>query len=197
MQTLTRPPFGLQEGIAINHPSDCIATLKVQVDDFKSEGDRILSSFKEWVEAGADCAEGWALEPVNYEGYRISVDEGRGRKGWLLLRTSLHDPLLVLNVESDITGGKLADAQLGRVGRQARPVQGHSLLHASSVAADACTSEMLPPAGTHNAFESYLVCQSLPWVDRISCALINNSTAATLENIRLLAFLSHWKPIYM
>lgn len=26
--------------------------------------------------------------------------------GWLLLRASLHDPLLVLNVESELDGGK-------------------------------------------------------------------------------------------
>lgn len=26
--------------------------------------------------------------------------------GWLLLRASLHDPLLVLNVESELEGGK-------------------------------------------------------------------------------------------
>jgi hypothetical protein len=34
------------------------------------------------------------------------VDEGAGKCGWLLLRQSLHDPLLVLNVESDVQGGK-------------------------------------------------------------------------------------------
>jgi len=35
------------------------------------------------------------LEPVNYEGWRVVVDEQEGRKGWVLLRQSLHDPLLV------------------------------------------------------------------------------------------------------
>lgn len=34
------------------------------------------------------------------------MDEGEGRRGWLLLRQSLHDPLLVLNVESDRQGGE-------------------------------------------------------------------------------------------
>lgn len=46
------------------------------------------------------------MEAVNYEGWRVAVDEGNGRRGWLLLRQSLHDPLLVLNVESDMQGGK-------------------------------------------------------------------------------------------
>jgi hypothetical protein len=47
----------------------------------------------------------WSLEPVNHEGWRVDVDEGGGKRGWLLLRQSLHDPLLVLNVESDTPGG--------------------------------------------------------------------------------------------
>ena len=38
----------------------------------------------------------------------MSVDEGEGKQGWLLLRASLHDPLLVLNVESDKPEGELA-----------------------------------------------------------------------------------------
>ena len=80
----------------------------MQTEDFKSEGDRILSSFHEWVKGGADGASGWALEKENHEGYRVNVDEGEGKQGWLLLRASLHDPLLVLNVESDVTGGRIA-----------------------------------------------------------------------------------------
>ncbi|KAK9849389.1 hypothetical protein WJX84_005290 [Apatococcus fuscideae] len=79
--------------------------LKLQTEDFKSEGDHILHGFHEWVKAGADGASGWALEKENFEGYRVNVDEGEGKQGWLLLRASLHDPLLVLNVESDTTGG--------------------------------------------------------------------------------------------
>jgi hypothetical protein len=35
----------------------------------------------------------------------VSVDEGGGKQGWLLLRQSLHDPLLVLNCESEVAGG--------------------------------------------------------------------------------------------
>ncbi len=80
--------------------------LEPQTEDFKKEGERILTSFKSWVEGGASGAKGWALEPVNHEGYRVSVEEGEGKQGWLLLRGSLHDPLLVLNVESDVTGGE-------------------------------------------------------------------------------------------
>lgn len=35
-----------------------------------------------------------------------SEGDGRRRRGWALLRASLHDPLLVLNVESDVDGGE-------------------------------------------------------------------------------------------
>lgn len=46
---------------------------------------------------------------VNHEGWRVNVDEGQGRAGWVLLRQSLHDPLLVLNVESEVECGKSPD----------------------------------------------------------------------------------------
>jgi hypothetical protein len=55
---------------------------------------------------GAGGQSSWSLEPVNHEGWRVTVDEGDGKRGWLLLRQSLHDPLLVLNVESDKEGGE-------------------------------------------------------------------------------------------
>lgn len=37
---------------------------------------------------------------------QVTVDEGQGRFGWLLLRASLHDPLLVLNVETELDDGE-------------------------------------------------------------------------------------------
>ncbi len=42
---------------------------------------------------------------MNAEGYRVCVDEGDGKAGWFLLRQSLHDPVCVLNFESDAKGG--------------------------------------------------------------------------------------------
>jgi len=35
---------------------------------------------------------------------------GEGKRGWALLRASLHDPLLVLNIESEVPGGARATA---------------------------------------------------------------------------------------
>lgn len=68
--------------------------------DFKSYGSRII----EELTAFASQTDGWNVEPKNYEGVRISFDENNGN-GWLLLRLSLHDPLLPLNIESNTPGG--------------------------------------------------------------------------------------------
>ena len=52
----------------------------------------------------AQSREGWSLPPSNYEGVRVNLDEAHGN-GWFLLRLSLHDPLLPLNIESNSVGG--------------------------------------------------------------------------------------------
>lgn len=67
--------------------------------------DDILLKFKAWVDAGCGGASGWQLTAENHEGWRLNIDEGDGQSGWLLLRGSIHDPLLVLNVESEVEGG--------------------------------------------------------------------------------------------
>ncbi|MBQ5415036.1 MAG: hypothetical protein IIU22_02525 [Firmicutes bacterium] len=48
--------------------------------------------------------EGASLELPNYEGVRVNFDKDHGA-GWLLIRKSLHDPVMPMNVESDIPGG--------------------------------------------------------------------------------------------
>ena len=54
--------------------------------------------------AYAQSRPGWSLAPSNYEGVRVNLDESHGN-GWFLLRLSLHDPLLPLNIESNELGG--------------------------------------------------------------------------------------------
>ena len=78
----------------------------MQRDSFKEDGQNILADFHDWVQGGASGAEGWTLEKENHEGWRVSIEEGEGKRGWVLLRASLHDPLLVLNAESDVRGGE-------------------------------------------------------------------------------------------
>ena len=67
-----------------------------------------MDSFAEEVRAGGFA--GWTGAAENHEGFRACVDEGAGRAGWTLLRQSLHDPLLVLNVESETPGGAAVTA---------------------------------------------------------------------------------------
>jgi hypothetical protein len=79
---------------------------RTQDDNFKPVGAKVLEEFNTWVKAGASGQPTYSLDPVNHEGWRVAVDEGDGKRGWALLRQSLHDPLLVLNVESDVKGGE-------------------------------------------------------------------------------------------
>ncbi len=68
---------------------------KILRDDFKSYGKYVIAKFEEYAQSG----EGVAICPESYEGVRVSFDSKHG-DGWLLLRMSLHEPLLVLNCES-------------------------------------------------------------------------------------------------
>ena len=47
---------------------------------------------------------GWNVANDNREGLRVSFDKDNG-DGWFLLRLSVHDPIMPLNIESDSVGG--------------------------------------------------------------------------------------------
>lgn len=68
--------------------------------DFKQYGLRVIEEF----ESFAKNSKNVSVCTDNFEGIRISFDDGI-TKGWLLLRMSLHEPLLVMNCESDNNGG--------------------------------------------------------------------------------------------
>ncbi len=72
----------------------------VTAKDVQENGDRVLSLLSE----SAGSTEGWSLEKENYEGVRINTDEAHG-SGWFLLRKSLHEPIMPLNLESETKGG--------------------------------------------------------------------------------------------
>jgi len=59
-------------------------------------GKAILEKFEKALKEGREFPE-WELEKVNYEGVRANIV--RPTKGWILVRSSLHDPLLVMNAE--------------------------------------------------------------------------------------------------
>ena len=80
--------------------------LPAQGSKYQEEGQRVLQRFHDWLQSGAP--DHWRMEADNEEGWRVAVDEGEGQWGWALLRASLHDPLLVLNVESENAGAPLS-----------------------------------------------------------------------------------------
>ncbi len=79
---------------------------KIKEKDFKAYGLKVISELKEY----ADGQSGWRVADDNYEGIRVYFD-GEDMKGWLLLRLSVHDPIMPLNIESDVSGGNSKIAQ--------------------------------------------------------------------------------------
>ncbi len=73
---------------------------KITDTDFRTTGERVIKE----LEAYAARQDGWHIAPDNREGIRVSFDQADG-DGWFLLRLSVHDPILPLNIESDSVGG--------------------------------------------------------------------------------------------
>lgn len=99
--------------------------LKITDSDFKARGQAVLDELLSF----ARTQHGWTEAPDNHEGVRFSLDDEHGN-GWFLLRLSLHDPLLPLNIESDSPGGvrviaeALAPFLLRQPGIDVGPLQG-------------------------------------------------------------------------
>ncbi len=68
-------------------------------EDFRACGNAAIAGLEEYAKA-----HGWQIAPDNYEGIRVSFGKGQG-DGWFLLRLSVHDPIMPLNVESNSEGG--------------------------------------------------------------------------------------------
>ncbi len=74
--------------------------MNILLEDFKPYGQQVIDELTTY----AANQPGWAVAPDNHEGIRVNLDEVHGN-GWFLLRLSLHDPLLPLNIESNEQGG--------------------------------------------------------------------------------------------
>ena len=100
--------YTLESMIAtLEEPAESIEfRMNIALDDFKPYGQQVIDELT----AYAATKEGWSLAPSNYEGVRVNLDEAHGN-GWFLLRLSLHDPLLPLNIESNSVGGALMIAK--------------------------------------------------------------------------------------
>ncbi len=76
--------------------------LKITAPDFRTAGKAAIQKILDY----AASMEDWHIAPDSREGVRINFDLGEGfQNGWFLLRLSVHDPVLPLNVESDVPGG--------------------------------------------------------------------------------------------
>ncbi|HEX2936421.1 MAG TPA: phosphomannomutase/phosphoglucomutase [Bacteroidales bacterium] len=73
---------------------------KIKNHDFRSYGSKIITDLGKYVAT----VPGWQIVPKNFEGIRVSCDSNSG-SGWFLLRLSLHDPVIPLNIESDTEDG--------------------------------------------------------------------------------------------
>ncbi len=84
----------------LRHPAEA-REIRIKIlgqDDTRSYGKEVLAAFEERARA-----KGLTIASPSYEGVRIVMDGG-----WALLRMSLHDPNMPLNIEADAEGG--ADA---------------------------------------------------------------------------------------
>ncbi|SMO38379.1 Phosphomannomutase [Saccharicrinis carchari] len=72
--------------------------LNITAEDFVEYGQGIIAELQD------NLAEGWQQVPKNHEGIRVQCTNS-GEDGWFLLRLSLHDPVIPINIESNIKGG--------------------------------------------------------------------------------------------
>ena len=81
--------------------------VKILDPDFKAYGLKVLEEFEAWLRSNDE----YEVANDSFEGVRATKPSA---EGWMLLRLSVHDPILPLNIESDKEGGcadLLADAR--------------------------------------------------------------------------------------
>lgn len=72
--------------------------LKINTEDFREYGNKVITQFGEFIKNIQDAA----VLPENYEGIRVNFSDAQG---WILVRLSLHDPIIPINIESNVPGG--------------------------------------------------------------------------------------------
>lgn len=92
LESLLAPLQEPKESVEVRMP--------ILAEDFRACGERVISG----LEAYAKAHSGWQIAPDNHEGIRVSFGKNQG-EGWFLLRLSVHDPIMPLNIESDAEGG--------------------------------------------------------------------------------------------
>lgn len=84
--------------------------INIEGENYRDFGEKILNDLEGLVK----CHASWELPKKNYEGVRVMCPSEK-ENGWFLLRLSLHEPLLALNVQSDVKGG--SDAMIETIKR--------------------------------------------------------------------------------
>lgn len=74
--------------------------MKIKTEDFRAYGEKVIDE----LEIYSEKMDGWSIAPDNREGIRVYLDKEHGN-GWFLLRLSVHDPIIPVNIESDSEGG--------------------------------------------------------------------------------------------
>ena len=77
---------------------------RIKAEDFREYGQKVLSGLEKYAEQRED----WIVADDNREGIRVSFEN---EEGWFLLRLSVHDPIMPLNLESMKRGGCKAIAE--------------------------------------------------------------------------------------
>lgn len=99
-----------EEGRSLN---DLIADLKqpeetqevrfrISGEDYRQKGAEVIDVMADFIKKFPN----WSIDSDNEEGIRVNL-RGEDGSGWFLLRMSLHEPLLVLQVENDEAGKNL------------------------------------------------------------------------------------------
>ena len=84
---------------ALREPKEALEVrFPIEGEDFATCGEKVLADLKAWASAPEQTTRGFSLVEPNYEGVRLNIRTA-DTAGWCLLRQSLHDPILPLNVE--------------------------------------------------------------------------------------------------
>jgi phosphomannomutase len=74
--------------------------IKINAADFQAIGQQVIAQMQTFALSQSD----WKIVPKNHEGVRVACTSD-SEDGWFLLRLSLHDPVIPVNIESNIAGG--------------------------------------------------------------------------------------------
>ena len=95
LEGFTEPAEATEKRYLITDPQEGDADQR----DYKAYGKQVIEDFEAFAKKN-----GYEVVSPNYEGVRVSFDDEEV-KGWILVRQSLHDPEIPVNIESKREGG--------------------------------------------------------------------------------------------